>query len=40
MDLVTHICLDDFHDTTSPLNVKTYPLMDFETLVSNIQLTS
>jgi hypothetical protein len=40
MDLVIHDCLVDFHNTTTPPNVKTYPLVDFESLVSDIQLVS
>jgi len=38
MDLIMHICLEDFYDTTTPSNVKKYPLVDFEFLVSDIQL--
>lgn len=35
--LVIHICFEDFHDTIAPPIVKTYPLADLESLVSNIQ---
>jgi hypothetical protein len=28
--------LEDFYDTITPLSVKTYPLMDFESLVLDI----
>jgi len=40
MDFVTHICLKDFHDTTTPSSVKTYPLVDFKSLVLGIQFVS
>ena len=30
MDLAIHVCLEDFHDITVPLSVKTYPFVDFE----------
>jgi hypothetical protein len=40
MDLVIHICLEDFYDITNPPSVKRYLLMDFKSLVSDIQLTS
>jgi len=38
MDLAIHVYLDNFHDIIAPPSIKTYPLMDFEFLVSGIQL--
>jgi hypothetical protein len=40
MGLIIHVYLEDFHDIANPLppSVKIYPLMDFESLVPNIQL--
>jgi len=38
VDLAIHICLKDFHDTTTLPNVKTYSLVYFESLVLHIQL--
>ena len=35
-----HICLEDFQDTTAPPRVNTYPLVDFDSSVSTIQLAS
>ena len=32
--------LEDFYDTITPLCVKTYPLMDFEFLVLDIEYAS
>jgi len=40
MDLVIHICLEDFDDTITPPSVKIYPLVDFRSLVLDIQLAS
>ena len=40
MDLAMHVCLEDFQDTTAPQSVKTYPLVDLESFVSDIQLAS
>jgi hypothetical protein len=37
--LAIYICLEDFHDTSAPPSVKTYILVDFEFLMSDIQLT-
>ena len=37
-DLANTVCLIDFHDNFSPPSVKTYPLVDFEFLESDIQL--
>ena len=33
-----HIFLEDFYDTTTPSNIKKYSFVDFEFLVSDIQL--
>jgi hypothetical protein len=38
MGLIIHVYLEDFHDIANPPSVKIYPLMDFESLVPNIQL--
>ena len=35
-----HVCLEDFQDTAAPPIVKTYPLVDLESLESEIQLAS
>ena len=40
VDLAMQVCLEDFQDTAAPPRVKTYPLMDFESLVSDIQFVS
>ena len=40
MDLVIHICLKDFHNTSAPPSVKIYPFVDFKSLVLDIQLES
>lgn len=32
VDLAMQVCLEDFQDTTAPPRVKTYPLVDFESL--------
>jgi len=40
MDLAIHIYLECFHATSIPPNMKTYPLVDFESLVSDINLAS
>jgi hypothetical protein len=39
MNLMIHICLDNFHDTASSPSVKIYSLVNFESLVSDIQLS-
>jgi hypothetical protein len=39
IDLVMHVCLEDFQKT-APLIVKINPLIDFESLVLNIKLVS
>jgi hypothetical protein len=36
VNFVIYVCLEDFHNTTAPPSVKTYPLVDFKYLVSNI----
>ena len=40
VDLAIHVCFEDFQDTTAPLSVKTYPLVDFESFESDIQFVS
>ena len=35
-----HVCLEDFQDTTAFLRVNTYPLVDFNSSESAIQLVS
>ena len=40
VDLAMQVCLEDFQDTTAPRRVKTYPLVDFESLVSDIQFAA
>ena len=40
VDRAIHVCFVDFQETTVPPRVKTYPLVDFESLVSDIQLGS
>ena len=40
VDLANTVCLVDFHDIAAPPSVKTYPLVDFEFLESDIQLAS
>ena len=40
VDLAMQVCLEDFQDTVAPPRVKTYPLVDFESLVSDIQFAS
>lgn len=34
------IYLDDFHDTTASVDVNTYPLVDFESFILDIQIVS
>jgi len=38
--LVIHVFLDNFHNTAALPSVKIYSLVDFESLVSDIQLIS
>ena len=40
VDLVMTVCLEDFHDTAEPPSVNTYPLVDFETFISDVQFAS
>jgi hypothetical protein len=40
MDLAIHVYLECFNDTFIPPNMKTYPLVNFESLVSDINLAS
>ena len=40
VDLAMQVCLEDFQDRAIPPRVKTYPLVDFESLVSDIQFAS
>ena len=40
VDLANTVCLVDFHDIAAPPSVKTYRLVDFEFLESDIQLAS
>ena len=40
VDLANTVCLVDFYDIVAPPSVKTYPLVDFEFLESDIQLAS
>ncbi|XP_057489423.1 uncharacterized protein LOC130775289 [Actinidia eriantha] len=35
-----HVCLEDFQDTAAPPCMKTYPLVDFESFMSDIQVAS
>ena len=35
-----YIFLEDFHDTIAPSSVKTYPLANFKSLVSDNQLAA
>ena len=40
VDLAMQVCLEDFQDIAAPPRVKIYPLVDFESLVSDIQFAS
>ena len=40
VDRAMHVCFVDFQEIAAPPRVKTYPLVDFQSLVSNIQLAS
>ena len=40
VDLAITVCLEDFHDTAALANVNTYPLVDFESFISDIQFAS
>ena len=35
-----HVCLEDFQDTAAPPRANTYPLVDFDSSESAIQLAS
>jgi hypothetical protein len=36
MNLTINVCLDNFHDTAAPSSVKTYPPVDFKSLMLDI----
>ena len=38
VDHAMQVCFVDFQETAAPPRVKTYPLVDFESLVSDIRL--
>ena len=38
MEAAIHVCLEDFQDATTPLNVKRHPLVVFMSYVLDIQL--
>jgi len=38
MDLAIHVYLENFHDIIAQPSIKTYSLVDFEFLMSGIQL--
>ena len=40
VDLAIQVCVEDFQDTAALPRVKTYPRVDFESLVSDIQFAS
>ena len=40
IDLAIHACLENFYDTASLPRVKIYPIMDFESLQSDVQFTT
>jgi hypothetical protein len=40
MDIVIHIYLEDFHDTNILLSIKINRLVNFKSLLSNIQFAS
>ena len=40
VERVIHICLEDFQDTAAPPRVNTYPLVNFDSSESAIQLAS
>jgi len=40
MERVIHVCLKDFQDTAAPPRVNTYPVVDFYSLESAVQLAS
>ena len=40
MDLAITVCLENFHDIAVPTNMNTYPLVNFESFISDIQFAS
>jgi len=40
MNLAIYVCLEYFHDAIVPPSVKTYPFVDFKSLMLDIQLIS
>ena len=38
VDLVMHVCLDDFQETALPASVNTYSLVGFTSFISKIKL--
>ena len=40
VDHAMHVCLKDFHDIVVPPKVNIYPLVDLDSKLSKIQLTS
>ena len=40
VDRAIHVCFVDFQETTAPPRVKTYPLVNIESIVFDIQFTS
>ena len=40
VDLTMQVYLEDFNETTAPPRVNTYPLVDFESFISEIQFAS
>lgn len=40
VDIVIQVCLEGFHETTPPLIMNTYPLVDLDFFVSDIQFAS
>jgi len=40
MERAIHVCLEDFQDTAARPRINTYPLVDFDSSESGIQLVS
>ena len=40
VECAMHVYFEDFQDIVAPLSIKTYPLMDFESFISDIQFVS
>ena len=40
VDRAMHVCLEDFQDIAAPPKVNTYPLVDFVSVLSDIQFAS